>query len=226
MTAKLGEKVVGAKQKVSRVPQIAFGDVARGGGGVRLLDEGLDRVHMLDVERHPGLDIAVAGARLRGSDAERHQPAAARRLAAGLAGLLEQLLIENHVIGGQRQHHRVRIAPAREHRAGGYGGTGIAGLRLEHDIGLGAELLGLMTREESKIVGRHHDRRIEQGGIFHPLESLLIGRKIAGKRQELFRHAVARDRPESRAGSAGEKHGGNLRAGHRDDLCAERLRSN
>lgn len=64
MTLKLGAKGVGAKQKVSRIPQIAFGDVARGSRRVGFLDEALDRTRMLGIERNAGLDIAVARARL------------------------------------------------------------------------------------------------------------------------------------------------------------------
>lgn len=175
---------------------------------------------MLGVERNAGLDIAVARARLGRLDAEGHEPVAARNLASLFAGVLETILIENDMVGGKRENDGVRIALGCKRHAGGDGRTGIAGFRFEHDVGLDTKLLGLVAGEEAKIVGRDDDRRAS--GRFDPRESLLIGGKLACERQELLRHAVARDRPEPRAGTAGEKHGGDLWNGHRDGLSAER----
>ena len=40
----LGQQHVGAEQEIAGIPQIALGHIAGGGFGVRLLDEGLDRI--------------------------------------------------------------------------------------------------------------------------------------------------------------------------------------
>ena len=55
-------------------------------------------------------DVAVAGLRRGRRDAEGDDVAGLRRLAAGQAGGAEILDVEDDVVGGQRQHHRVRIA--------------------------------------------------------------------------------------------------------------------
>ena len=46
-----GEQHVGAEQEVAGIPQIAVTQVARGGGGVGLFDEALDRMHAVAADR-------------------------------------------------------------------------------------------------------------------------------------------------------------------------------
>ena len=110
--------------------------------------------------------------------------------------------IENDVVGGQSQHHRLRIAFQGDGRGSGDCRPGIAPQRLDHDGGLDANLLGLAAGEKVEIRPGNHDG----GGkhrVAHPQQGLLIGRALAHQRQELLGQGVARDRPQPGPGAAG-----------------------
>src|SRR5262249_54082758 len=86
-------------------------------------------------------------------------------------------------------------------------------LRLQDDGDVNAQLLGLLAGKEAKIACRHDDGRREAFRIAHPQQRLLVARAITDQRQELFRRRFARDRPQTRAGAAGEQHGNDWRNG-------------
>ena len=146
-------------------------------------------------ERRAAADIAVAGLWRRRRNAEGDDVTRCGGLPRGDTGGMKDRLVENDVIGGEREHDRIGIAPERELGAGGDGGSGIAPHRLEHDRRVNPDLLGLRPREEPEIVGRHHDRRREQIRRAHAGERLLIGRALAHQRQKLLGHRIARHRP-------------------------------
>jgi hypothetical protein len=73
--------------------------------------------------------------------------------------------VENHVIGGKREHHRIGIPLQRDQGPGRDGRSGIASLGLEHHRDSASHLGGLVLREEPKFTHCHHDRRRKQGGI-------------------------------------------------------------
>ncbi len=111
-----GEQHVGAEQEIARVPQIAFAHIFLGVGRVRLLDETPDAVDRAAVDRLARQDIAVAGLRLARLDAEGDDVAGLGGGAAGQAGGAELRHVQDDVVGGQRQHHRLRVAPTGDRR--------------------------------------------------------------------------------------------------------------
>ena len=133
-------------------------------------------------------------------------------LAAGEARGAEFRHVENDVVGGERQHHGVRIALARDRGRGGDRRPGIPPQRLDHHRRLDADVLGLAAGEEMEIRPGDDDRRREHR-VLHPQQGFLIGRAVADQRQELLGQGVARNRPKPRSGAAG-KQNGNDRRGH------------
>ena len=186
--------------------------VVRGGGGIRLLDEAFNRVHAVLADRVSRKDVAVAGLRLGRLDAEGDDASGLGGCAPGEAGGAKFRRIENDVVGGQRQHHGLRVALERHRGRGGDRRPRISPQRLDHDRCLDADLFGLAAREEVEIRSGDDDGRGEHR-IAHPQQGLLIGRPIADQRQELLGQGVAGDRPEPRSGAAG-KQDRNDRRGH------------
>ncbi len=143
--AELGQEAIGAEEEHAAVPQIlARGEIALGGRGIRLLDEGR---HLAAARRiRQGLaaaDIAIARLRRAGRDAEGDQRSRLRRLGRLPDRAAEGRGVLDVVVGGQDQQQAV----GRGHQGGGRDRRGrVAGQRLEHDrLGLaaqGAELLG------------------------------------------------------------------------------------
>ncbi len=113
---KLRQQHVGAKQEIARIPQIALGDIARRGFGVRLFHERLDRVDPVRTGRLAAADVAVAGLGRARRDAEGDDAPGLRRLEPGEAGGAEFLDIEDDVVGGERQHHGIGIAASGKRR--------------------------------------------------------------------------------------------------------------
>ena len=116
--SKLRQEHLGAKQEIARIPQIAFGDIARRGIGVRLFHERLDRVDLVRTGRLAAADIAVARLGRSRRDAKGDDEPGLRRFETGQAGGAEFLDIEDDVVGGQRQHHGIRIAASGKRRRG------------------------------------------------------------------------------------------------------------
>jgi len=99
------------------------------------------------------------------------------------------------MVGGQHEHESVAITFCCEHRRHSNGGTGIAATGLEHDIGFDTLLPQLLGHDEAKVCIGDDDRPGEQAGIRNSRKHLLKGRSFPDKRNELLRHALARDRP-------------------------------
>ena len=120
----------------------------------------------------------------------------------------------NDVIGCEHQHQGVAVALGREHGGNRDRRPGIAAHRLEHDVRLDAALAQLLRHHEAKVGLGDHDRARKQFGIRYAREHLLKGRFLSDQGHELLGHALARDRPQPRAGAAAHD--------HRDDLsCHE-----
>ena len=111
------------------------------------------------------------------------------------AGLAEFLGVAHDMVGGQHQHECVAIAFGREHRRDRNRGTGIAAHRLEHDVGFDAVLAQLLGHDEAEVGIGDDDRPGEQARHPNARKHLLEGRSFPDKRNELLRHALARDRP-------------------------------
>ena len=146
------------KQKIAAVPEIAFGHVGRGGCGVGLFDECLDLVHVRAIELLAGADVAVIRRRIGGHDAEGDDPPRARSPGRAPAGLAEFVGFADDVVGGQHEHERLGITFGCKHGGDRDGGPRIAPHRLEHDIGLDAQLAQLLGDDEAEFGVGDDDR--------------------------------------------------------------------
>ena len=118
------------------------------------------------------------------------------------------------MVGRQRQHDRIRIAlqaPSRPRRRSP--GPNRAAPARAPPSPRSPSSAAWRWRKKAEIGRRHHDRRGEQGRVGDPQQRLLIGRTLAHQRQKLLRHSVARDRPQTRAGAAGEQQRDDQRVG-------------
>jgi len=86
--------------------------------------------------------------------------------------------------------------------------------RLEHDVGLDAALAQLLGHDEAEVAIGDDDRSREQVGMRNARKHLLERRPLPDERNELFGHALARNRPQSRPRAAAHD--------HRDDLSRHR----
>ena len=140
----LAQHHFGAEHEVAAVPEIAVGDIARGGRRIGLLDEGFHLADRRSVLRRLGPDIAVARGRMGGLDAEGDDRARHRGRQGGAAGRGEFLGVGDEMVGGDHQQDGPGIRLHGEFGGGGDGGRGTAALRLQDDGGLnaGVRLLG------------------------------------------------------------------------------------
>ena len=200
----------GVKQEIAAVPEIAIRHVARGGRGIGLFHERLDRAHGCAVELLARTDVAVVRRGIGGLDAEGDDPALGGGAGGAPAGFAELVGLANDVVGREHQHERIAVALGREHGGDRDRGAGIAAHRLQHDVGLDAALAQLLGHDEAEIGTGDDDRAREQVGVGNAREHLLERRSLADQGDELLRHAFARDRPQPRSRAAAHD--------HRDDL--------
>src|SRR6478672_150161 len=100
------------------------------------------------------------------------------------------------MVGGEDQQDGFRVAPAGEFSRDRDGGTGIAADRFEDDVGAGTRPQQLIGDGEAKLGIGDDDRWSKNTGIGDAGEDLLKGRSVAAQRNELFRLALARERPQ------------------------------
>ena len=103
------------------------------------------------------------------------------------------------MIGREHQQDGFAIAPAGEFSRDRNGGTGIATDRLKDDIRACTGSLQLIGDGKAKLRVRHDDRWRKNTRIGNPREDLLKRRRVAAQRNELFRLALARERPQPRS---------------------------
>ena len=120
------------------------------------------------------------------------------------AGGAEFLDVQDDVVGGEREDHSLRIAAPGICGSGRNGGRGIAAHRLDHDGRVDADILGLAAGEKAEIGARDDNRRCKQLGVGDTQQRLLIARTGSDQWQELLRQRIARDRPETGSGAAGQ----------------------
>ena len=97
------EQQIGRKHEVSRVPQIPFVDIARRCYGVGLFDESRDGADAVRAEHLARPNVTITGAWRSRLDAERHDAAGGGGIACRHAGGVKQVLVENDMVGGERQ---------------------------------------------------------------------------------------------------------------------------
>ena len=199
---------------------LAVGRQARRRRGDRLLDEvrdgeGARRI----VERGADGDVAVAGFRRGRAHAEGDDVAGAGGLRGGGEVRVQHVGVGDHVIGGEQPQHRVGIVLGDQDRGGGDGGGGVAADRLQQDARRGdaggAELLG---DQEAVLLVAHDDRRGE--AVAAGAERGFLEQGVLGdQRPELLGEALARDRPEARAGAAGQDDRDDRGGVHAGGMC-------
>ena len=194
-----------------RVPEVtARRDVVPRQLELRLLDEARDALAVRAVGGG-AFDVAVAGLRARGLDAEGDQQPLAREGHRVGDGAREGRLVADEVVGGKHQHRGVRAhAVARPQRRErdrrgrvapeGFQQVDVARARAAR---CGIHVLG---REVVLAVGDGHqagdagERAGARGGAAEE-------RAAVGKRQERLGGRLAGQRPQPGPGAAGEDHG-------------------
>ena len=167
----LGQEAVGAEHEHAAVPvEAAVGDEAFGGVAVRLLDEALDLVAVIHArQRLAAADVAVAGLGRGRDHAEGRQRTALDQRGRALDRHAEGIVVLDHVVGRQHQHHRLRILGQQVARRGRHRRGGVAADRLEQDaLRRDADFAHLFGDHETVLVAAHHQRRHQPRPAAHP----------------------------------------------------------
>jgi hypothetical protein len=77
------------------------------------------------------------------------------------------------MIGGERQHHRLRIAGCRKRCARSNRGTGIPAARLQQNVGVTLDLGELLAHHEALERVGDDDRPVEQRAVTDPRQRIL-----------------------------------------------------
>ncbi len=199
MSAEFGQRRGGAQHEDAAVPEIAVGDEARRRGGVRLLDEARDRAAGQSGKRRAGMNVAVAGRRVGGPQAEDDDVARLGRRQRGADRRPEAGDIADDVIGGKNEENGVGVGFGGERGGRGNGRGGIAPLRLEQDRGAGVRVRQCGADKVGVTGAGHDNRRREGGGFGDARQRQGEGRDAVDQRQERLRRVLARDRPQTQA---------------------------
>ena len=150
-------------------------------------------------------DVAEARGRVRGLDADGHDPARGRRLDGLPHRVLEDLHRGDHLIRRERSHDRVRVAQGEDRRGQADGGRGVLRRGLEHQIRLRQ---GRQLRAHRLPVGLpgHHEHARGQGRQTVP-RGTDQGLTRAGEVVEELRRGGPREGPQAGAHAPGGDHG-------------------
>ena len=149
-----------------------------------------------------------------GLDAEGDDPPLGGDRGGALAGCAEFVRLAHNVVGRQHEHEGIAITFRCEQGGDRDRKTRIAAHRLEHDVGLDAALAQLLGHDKAEVGAGDDDRACEQVGMRDARKHLLKRRPLSDERNELFGHALARNRPQPRSRAAAHD--------HRDDLSRHR----
>ena len=154
------------------------------------------------------LDIAIAGFRPFGTDAERHHPPIARDRHGLRHGGQKFGGVGDHMVA--RHHQQQCIAAARFQGRQGNGRGGVAGGRLQDDRRRLQSKIGQLLFDHIGMAAiADNDRCGKACRVTATLCRQLEHGLVAGKRQKLLRSLVSRKGPQARAGTAGQNHGMN-----------------
>jgi len=154
-------------------------------------------------------DVAVAGLRARGLDAEHGELAGGGHLRGQGGRRDEGIDVGHRVVGCHDEQQRI-VAVLLPHEQGGDRGRrcGVAGLGFEHDRRvLDADLAQLFGDDETVTVATDHERRRGAGYGLRALHGGLHQAGVAQQTQELLGIGFARQRPEPCARAAGQQAG-------------------
>ena len=209
------EKIRRAEQEHAAIPEIVAGiDILPGSGKVGFFDK---RCHLVCAggirQRRAPADVAVAGFRRGGDDAESSEVAVLRGLRRSENGRMERRHVADQMIGGQHQHQRVGIIARQHQRGHGNRRRGVAAHRLQHDgARLGADLAHLLGDHEAVLVVAHHQRCGHFRHVCQAADSVLQQAMVAGERQQLLGQGRARQGPQAGARATGKNH--RMNSGH------------
>ena len=190
------------------VPAVgAGGEISPGHLDRRLLHELLDHERpVVTGERRTLADVAEGGGREGRPDADGDQPVVGRDLRREGHGTVEGLAVADHVVGGERRHHRVRVLTFEQRRGIADRRHRVAGRRLGDDPD-GREVGQLGDHLRAMGGAGHHQHPLSGGGP-DPVDRLLEQRAPGtGQVVQELRGRRPRQRPETRAGAAGRHHG-------------------
>jgi hypothetical protein len=152
------------------------------------------------------LDVAVPVSGQRGSMPKTTSCPGARR-PAPRPPLGEMRLVGHVVVGGQHQHHASGVLAHELVRDDRDRGRGAAARRARVERASDAPGAHLVLDQEPVVQARDHGRGLDAAHAGEARERFLERAGLAEQRQELFRVALARHRPQSRAGAPGEDDG-------------------
>ncbi len=181
-------EVVGAPEEHAGIPEEAAGAEELGGGfGIGLFAEALDglRLRLARGDAFAELDIAVAGLRPAGLNAEDDEMASGGGGEGGLDVGAEARLPEDEVIGGKHSHDGILIECGEDARGEADAGSGIALGRFGDDLaaGDGGKLLAnfvlqIFVGDDPDIFRGHDageavDGLLDEGAVAEEAEDLL-----------------------------------------------------
>src|SRR5690606_34102211 len=131
----LFQEAAGTEQEHAAVPEVTAGlDELGGAFDVRFFNEVRDAADAFRQQRVVGrLDVAVAGFRFGGRDAEQHHFAVFGGDSGQGQGALQGFLVFQYVVGWQHQHQLVTTFIDQHHRGQGNGRRGVATERFHQD---------------------------------------------------------------------------------------------
>ncbi len=196
-------------------PVVATGHVLRGKLDRRLLDEALHMTHAVG-QQLAKLDVAIARVRPGG----RHAKGDDGPL-VGMRGRDRQRPVKGAGIGnrvvGRHDHQDCVLAAGQRQRCGQRErGRRIAPGRFHHQPALHAAGLQLFAGDEAMLVAADDDGvgldLVTGGEALHAQQRGLQQRVLADQVDQLLGEMFSRQRPQPRAGAAGQHHGRNAQA--------------
>ena len=121
---------------------------------------------------------------------------------------MEGRYIANQMVRRQQQHHRLGIALEQRQRGNGSGRRGIAANRFKEDAERRNTDFAHLLGDQKTVIVVAHDQRLPD--LRQPRQTphgFLHHGQVRGQRQQLFRQSLARQRPESGAGTTGKNDG-------------------
>jgi hypothetical protein len=129
-----------------------------------------------------------------------------------------------HMVGGENGDDGLRVARSRPGGRGADGGGAVAPVRLEQDLGLGADLPQLLSDPKTIFVIGYDDCRVEYSRVAHHADNGLKSRALPDQGDELLRQALPRFGPHAGAGPAAHDHRQDLYTAHfRPSLSCSRF---
>jgi hypothetical protein len=201
--------------------QIALGERLVG-----LLDETPDRIAALAtvaaVARRADLDVAVARFRAARQHAERDDRAFLCVTRRACDRVLERADVDDHVIGRHHREHRIVRERARVERGERERGRRVARRRLEQDARRRGTVGHLRSAERPMLFATDEQQRVVERRVRDAVQTTRGRRQrrfVRRQLDQLLRKLLARQRPEARAGAAGEDHGKDARQRGIGDLA-------